>query len=230
MKNFKKVFSVILLTMYFTVNISSTSAAYEEVLCEVNNAFADQSCTQCFDGGEVAQGDNKWLLTDIWENFTDSDHVLFKEEQEMPKIVSLGGASWAEVKASDSVDFWMYTEDLDNLYVEDALWSVLPAGETVTWLESTVGSAYQLESNPAPQGDNVGMILYDIVTHEVDADGIPSTDSDTHRECVLFTSGTPGVTPVVPETPRLPETGPEHLILALVALMLGFGFLRFRNK
>jgi len=148
----------------------------------------------------------------------------------MPRIVSLWGASWAEVKASDSVDFWMYTEALDSLYNDEALGSVLPAGETVTWIESTVWSAYQLESNPAPQGENVGMILYDIVTHEIDADGIPATESDDHRECVLFTSGTPGVTPVIPETPRLPETWAEHILLALVALMLGFGFLKFRNK
>lgn len=227
MKNFKKIFSAAILAMYLS---TSTYGAYDEVTCDSNPAFGDQSCSQCFTGGEVAQGDNKGLLTDVWENYTESDHVLFKEEQEMPQIVSLGGASWAEVKASDSVDFWMYTEDLDALYDEDALGSVLPAGETVTWLESTVGSAYQLETNPAPQGENVGMILYDIVTHEVDEDGIPSTDSDAHRECVLFTSGTPGETPVVPETPRLPETGAEHLLLALVALMLGFGFLKFRNK
>lgn len=227
MKNIKKIFSVVVLSMYLS---TSTYGAYEEVTCDTNPAYGAQSCTQCFTGGEVAQGDNKGLLTDIWENNTESDHVLFKEEQEMPQIVSLWGASWAEVKASDSVDFWMYTEDLDAIYEEDTLGYVLSSGETVTWLESTVGSAYQLESNPAPQGDNVGMILYDIVTHEVDEDGIPSTDSDTHRECVLFTSGTPWVTPVIPETPRLPETGAEHLILALVALMLGFGFLKFRNK
>lgn len=230
MKNFRKVFSMALITTYFTVSVIGSTVAYDEVLCEVNNAFAEQSCSQCFDGGVVAQWDNKGLLTDIWENFTESDHVLFKEEQEFPRIVSFGGASWAEVKASDNVDFWMYTEDLDNLYQEDALWSVLPSGETVTWIESTVWSAYQLESNPVPEGENVGMILYDIVTHEIDIDGIPSTQADTHRECVLFTSGAPGATPIVPVTPRLPETGPEHLILALVALMLGFGFLKFRNR
>jgi len=148
----------------------------------------------------------------------------------MPQIVSLGGASWAEVKASDSVDFWMYTEALDALYEEDALGSVLPSGETVTWIESTVWSAYTLESNPAPQGENVGMILYDIVTHEMDDSGIPALESDEHRECVLFTSGAPGATPVIPETPRLPETGAEHILLLIVAAILGFGFLKFRNK
>lgn len=227
MKNLKKIFSAMILAMYLS---TSTYGAYEEVSCDSDPAYWAQSCSQCFTGGEVAQWDNKGLLTDIWENFTESDHVLFKEEQEMPRIVSLGGASWAEVKASDSVDFWMYTSDLDALYEEDALGSVLPSGETVTWIESTVWSAYQLESNPAPQGENVGMILYDIVTHEMDDNGIPATDSDTHRECVLFTSGAPGVTPVIPVTPSLPETGAEHLLLALVALMLGFGFLKFRNK
>ena len=227
MKNFKRILSAMLVAMYVS---TSTFAAYDEVSCDSNPVYGSQSCDQCFTGGAVAQGDNKGLLTDVWENYTSSDHVLFKEEQEMPTIVSLGGASWAEVKASDSVDFWMYSQDLDALYDEDALGSVLPAGSEVTWLESTVGSAYQLESNPAAEGENVGMILYDIVTHEVDADGIPATNADEHRECVLFTSGAAGVTPVVPETPRLPETGAEHFILALVALMLGFGFLKFRTK
>jgi len=227
MKNFKRAFAALLVAMYFS---TSTFSAYEEVTCTTDPVFGAQSCDQCFTGWEVAQWDNKGLLTDVWENFTASDHVLFKEEQEMPKIISLGWASWAEVKASDSVDFWTYTSDLDALYDEDVLWYVLASGETVTWIESTVWSAYQLESNPAPKWDNIGMILYDVVTHELDSDSIPATESDQHRECVLFTSGTPGEVPVVPEVPKLPETGAEHLLLALVALMLGFGFLKFRNK
>jgi LPXTG-motif cell wall-anchored protein len=148
----------------------------------------------------------------------------------MPRIVSLGGASWTEVTASDSVNFWQYTAELDALYDEDNLGYSLAAGQSATWIESTLGSAYQIVSSPAMAGDNVGMIIYDIATHAVENDGTPALNSDMHRECVLFTSGTPGEPPVIPETPRLPETGAEHILLLLVAGILGFGFLKFRRK
>jgi hypothetical protein len=53
-------------------------------------------------------------------------------------MVALGGASWSEVKASETVDFWQYTPELDALYDEENLGYKLDAGETVTWLESSL--------------------------------------------------------------------------------------------
>jgi hypothetical protein len=209
---------------------SISHGAYETVTCDSNPSYAANSCDQCFNGGSVVAGDNKGLLTDVWENNSSSDQILFKEEQEMPRIVPLGGASWTEVTASDSVNFWQYTAELDALYDEDNLGYSLAAGQSATWIESTLGSAYQIVSSPAMAGDNVGMIIYDIATHAVENDGTPALNSDMHRECVLFTSGIPGEPPVIPETPRLPETGAEHILLLLVAGILGFGFLKFRRK
>ncbi len=227
MKAFYKVLSTLIIGVFMT---TSTYAAYDVVSCDSSATFAANSCDQCFSGGAVSEGDNKGLLTDVWENNSDSAQLLFKEEQDTPRIVSLGGTSWSEVTASDSVDFWNYTTQLDALYDEDNLGYSLPAGESVTWLESSLGSAYQLVSSSAPQGDEVGMIIYDISVHAVDADGLPDTATDTHRECVMYTSGESIPETPVPETPRLPETGPEHIILALAALLLGFGFLKFRKK
>lgn len=81
------------------------------------------------------------------------------------------------------------------------------------------------------EGESVGMLVYDIATHDLEDDGTIDTNTDMHRECVLYTSGEgKDVPPTVPENPELPETGPEHILLAVVALLLGFGFLSFRRK
>lgn len=227
MKTLMRLLSTLLVVVYMT---SSSYAAYEVVSCNSDASFTANSCDQCFGGGTVVAGDNKGLLTDVWENNSDVSQILFKEEQDMPRIISLGWASWTEVTASDSVNFWQYTAELDALYDEDNLGYTLEAGESATWIESTLGSAYQLVSSSASIWDNVGVIIYDTATHNVEIDGTPTLDSDIHRECVLFTSGTPGEPPVIPETPRLPETGAEHILLLFVAAILGFGFLKFRKK
>jgi len=132
------------------------------VSCDSNSAFGSNSCDQCFDGGTAAAGDNRGLLTDIWENNSDGSQILYKEEQDMPQILSLGGASWTEVKASDGVDFWQYSPEMEALYSDEESGYVLEAGESVKWLESTLGSAYQLTSNTADQGTPIGIIAYDI--------------------------------------------------------------------
>ena len=207
--------------MVFVSVTSSGYAAYTEVTCNTNPDFTANSCNQCFDGGSIAQGDNKGLLTDLWENTGTAAQVLFKEEQDMPAIIPLGGATWTQVKASEDVTFWQYTPALQDLYSEEDLGYVLPAGESVIWLESTLGSAFQLTTNPVESGKNVWILAYDLVSHDVESDGTPALESKTHRECVLFTSAasTP-VTPPVTPPKELPQTGPEHVLLALVALLL----------
>ncbi len=232
MNTLSKVLVPVLMLAY---TVTSSYAAYEVASCDSNPDFTANSCNECFVGGSVVQGDNKGLLTDVWTNKSDASQVLFKEEQELPKVIGLNGAVWTEVKASESVDFWQYTVELDALYNEDNLWYALPAGDEVTWIESTLGSAYQLTSNSAPVGENAGLIVYDIATHQVQEGGELSVDADVHRECVLFTSAegdTPAVVPPTTPTPpaELPQTGPESILLALAALLLGFGFLKFRRK
>ena len=228
MKNFTKIVST---AMLFSFTLTSSYAALSEVSCSTNQDFTANSCSQCFTGGTVSVGDNKGLLTDIWENNSDANQVLFKEEQEMPQMIALGGANWTEVKASDSVDFWEFTSGLEALYDDDNLGYTLAPGASVTWIESTLGSAYQVVSN-APSGSNAGILAYDIAVHMVEDDGNIALETESHRECVLYTSAGEASAPsevVVPSTPTLPATGPEHMLLALVALLLGFGFLKFRK-
>jgi LPXTG-motif cell wall-anchored protein len=70
---------------------------------------------------------------------------------------------------------------------------------------------------------------HDIVNNEVAIDQIE------HRECVLFKSGVPSTTPapiVVENAPvkKLPQTGPEHILLVLIALLLGLGLFGLKRK
>ena len=237
MKIFGKALATILLFVVLTV---SSYGAYDTVSCDTNAAFGSNSCDQCFDGGTAAAGDNRGLLTDIWDNNSDGAQILYKEEQDMPQIISLGGASWTEVKASDSVDFWQYSPEIEALYSDEEGGYVLEAGKNVKWLESTLGSAYQLTSNSADQGTPIGIIAYDIGIHQMLSGGDIAIETDTHRECVLIKSGAsspdaPVVDTTTPGTPgstptELPQTGPEHIFLALAALLLGFGFFYFKKK
>ena len=105
----------------------------------------------------------------------------------MPKMLPLGGASWVEVK-SEGVDFWKYTAELDALYNDEYFGYTLDAGQSVKWIESTLGSAYQLSSNPAAKGENIGLIVYDMSVNTINSGGDLSADSSVHRECVLFKS------------------------------------------
>lgn len=226
MKHATKMFSGALLMLMLPL---SSYAATTTVSCDTNPVYAENSCNQCFDGGAVAVGDNKGELFDIWENNSDKDQLLFKEEQEMPKMMPLSGASWSENKAGEGIDFWQYTPELDALNDKENLGEKLPAGQSVKWIASSLGSAYELTSSNAMAGDNVGLLTYDIAVRSLAADGSIDTDAIKHRECVLFKAAG-GSTPVIPETPELPETGPEHILLAFVALLLGFGFLKMRRK
>lgn len=228
MKLLKSLCALVLLGI---VSLSNTYAAVETVSCDSNPEYAANACDQCFSGGSASVGDNKGILSDVWENNSDQSQLLYEEEQDMPNMLALGWASWVEVKASDDLDFWQYTPELEALYDEENLGYKLDAGESVTWIEATLWSAYQLTDNPVAEGEANGLLIYDIATHALSDGGTIATDTDMHRECVLYTSGEgEEVTPVVPENPELPETGPEHILLAIVALMLGFAFLQFRKK
>ena len=158
---------------------------------------------------------------------------MYKEEQEMPQMVNLGGSAWSQTPSADG--FWEYTTELNALYSETEDGYVLEDGNSVVWLKSKLGSAYTLDSTSAAAGENTGLLVYTLATHDIKADGDITVDSDEHRECVAFTSGTPTDPVVVDKTPtetvkELPQTGAEHIILLLAALILGFGFFFLKQK
>ena len=87
----------------------------------------------------------------------------------------------------------------------------------------------------APAGSNIGLLIYPFKAHSILADGKQTLDDTEHRECVIFKSDakkvvTPPVTPEPKKPVELPKTGPEHIILLLVAMLIGTGLILFRKK
>lgn len=230
MNSFSKIgFTVLLIS---TLVSPSFAAEVTEVELSSDIVFSENSCDQAFlRTPNAVVWDNISNMIDAWMNTGSVPQILYKEEQVMPRIVPLWGANWREVKVSDNVNFWTYTSDLETIYSEEEQWYLLEAGQSINWIESTLGSAYQLSSNTAPEGTNIGLIIYDTTIHNI-VGWIPEIDSTVHRECVLIKSGAPSDTPTsIPEEPsELPQTGAEHILLALIALLLGAGLFFMTRK
>ncbi|PID86484.1 hypothetical protein CSB08_00695 [Candidatus Gracilibacteria bacterium] len=222
---------LLIITFVFTSGIASGD--YSEVECSSDPSFEAYSCNQCFNGGTKAQGDNIGLLSDDWVNSTSSSQLIYKEEQEDPEMINLGGgdSSWSEVKSGET--FWEYTKELNDLYSEDDGGYILAPGSKVTWLSSKLDSAYSLDKNTAETGKNIGMLVYPIAVHNVLSDGDVTIDADIHNECVLFKSGESTGTEVnttINKTPNnLPNTGPEHILLVLLSLVIPVLIMRRRK-
>ncbi|MFK7780281.1 MAG: hypothetical protein QM490_03960 [Candidatus Gracilibacteria bacterium] len=205
-------------------------SAYNEIECSTNPIFSENSCNQCFDGNSKIEGDHLGLLSDLWMNVTDVAKILYKEEQVDPEMVNLDPANVSWVQTPTANGFWEYTDELDALYSDMEEGYVLEAGSMVTWIKSSLSHAYKLDTNTAIEGTDIGLLVYPMTTHNILADGEITIDNTVHNECVLFTSGrAEEIEEVVVE--RLPETGPaEFMLLIIVAMILGFGFLQLRAR
>ncbi len=219
------------------LTVSTTYAEYPVISCSSDPAFSGNACNQCFDGWSIAAGESVGLLTDDLVNEKGNDIIIYKEEQIMPEMVSLSGdASWSQNPSSDG--FWEYTDEFNATYSQSEDGYVVPSSTELTWLKSKLGYAYTLDTNSAAAGSNIWMLVYKLVSHDVSPEGDINIDGNTHNECVLFTSRDsvtppPPPTSVDPQNPpaeTLPETGAEHIFLILLALLLGFGFLKYMRK
>ena len=235
-----KATKIVVALSLLTLTVTGTNAAYKEIQCSADPIFAANSCNQCFSGWSKGEGANLGFLKDEWVNTSTVDKMLYKEEQEMPKMVNLNSSlvSWKEVPWK--AGFWEYTADFNKLYKADEEGYILGKGKKVVWLASKNGYAYKLEKNKVEAGKNIGLLVYPISTHNISSNGDISVDSVEHKECVLFTSWAPvvkenvatGTTPSK-NTPakKLPKTGPEHyILLMLLAMVLGFGIMKLRKN
>jgi len=57
------------------------------------------------------------MMEDLWRNDSSTDRLIYKEEQEMPKMVNPASdkVNWSQNPTDDN-DFWAYTEELEDLY------------------------------------------------------------------------------------------------------------------
>lgn len=222
--------SALLLITSLVLTLSQVSA-YDEVQCNTNPVFTENTCNQCFTGGAKAEGDNLGFLADDWLNETTMSQIIYKEEQKLPYMINLGGEAAVWTQTPSETDFWEYTSEVNALFSADEEWYVLTPGQKVTWLKSKLGYAYQLGKNTVPAWENVGMLVYTIKPHNILENGEVTIEDAQHTECVLFTSWVEAATPVALEKPKeLPQTGPEHIFLIALALLLGFGLIRFTRK
>ena len=215
-----------------SMTLSAFASQITEVEVSTDPVFWENSCDQAFmRTPNAVVGDVISNMTDIWVNTWSVPQILYQEEQTMPRMISLWGANWQEVKVSDTVDFWTFASDLQARFSDDEQGFILPAWESVTWIESTLGSGYQLSANTAAEDTNIGLVVYDTTVRNIIGD-LPEIDPTVHRECVLIKSGAPGETPApTPTQPEtLPETGAEHILLALIALLLWAGLFFMTRK
>lgn len=213
-------------------------ADYQEIECSTQAVFSENSCNQCFTGGEKGQGDHLGFLSDDILNKTDVQKILYKEEQQMPQMINLSPSkvTWTQEPTSEA--FWEYTDEFNTLYAEDQEGYVINPGSRVTWLKSKLGYAYKLDKNTTDKGENIGLLVYPIASHSILSDGVITHDTEEHRECVLFTSGdaseesTESTAPMKKDkVTKLPQTGPaEFMLLALFALIAAFAFQRLRKE
>ena len=224
----KKIIWVLLIS---TLINTSFVSAYNEIDCSSDIVFESYSCGQCFEWGSKIKWDYIWLLIDDWINPTDQNQILYKEEQKMPEMVNLDPSNVAWSQTPSTEWFWEYSDEFDALYSEDNLWYILNAWSRITWLQSKMGYAYKLDNNSATNNANIGLLIYPISTHTIQADWTPSMDDNEHIECVLFKSAWASEI-VIPETPeRLPDTWPtEYILLLIIAMLLWFGFMRMSSR
>lgn len=226
---FKKLIASSLVFISFS-SVYSVSAATTEVECSTDNVFAEYSCNQCFDWWEKSVGSFLWLLTDVWSNSSESDKIMYKEQQEMPEMVNLNTSKVEWSQTPDSKDFWEYTPEFEALFSEDQEGYVLPAWETVTWLKSKLSYAFKLDKNEASKGENIWLLVYPVLSHTLLDNWELGMSNTPHNECVLFKSAA-WEAPVVNPPKTLPQTWPaEFFLLMILAMILWFGILRFKNN
>lgn len=219
----------------FWLTLQWVWAAYTEIECNSDPVFAQNTCNQCFNGWEKGEGEAFGFINDIFINKTTNPKLLYKEEQTMPSLINLWGDKTAWSQTPSSEGFWQYTKDFETMFSTGQEAYVIWAWKQVSRIESKAWSAYKLDKNSVARGQNIGLLVFSVISHDLVNNEV-SIDTIEHKECVLFKSWVPTQTPVQvtidQPVKRLPQTGPEHILLVLVALLLGlwlFGLKRRTN-
>lgn len=228
----KKLFLVTLSSFILFADIAAVNAAYPKVECSTDSVYSQYSCNECFDWGEVKNGGTIAFLDDVWKNDSSNDKVMFKEDQSLPKMIALNSAKFEQNPTSNE-DFWEYTSELEALYSTGADGYVLKAGQEVSWLKSTLGSAYKADTATNAKGTNIGLLVFDLMGHNILTDGQIVMSDKPHKECVLYKSAQAEevVTPEIPQPEVAPEppkemtqvkTGPEmYFVVLILSFLIG---------
>ena len=201
---FKKWIILVVSALFFT----TTNWAYQEVNCSSNAVYSQYSCSQCFDGWEVSKWTNISFLDDLWVNDTWVRKLMYKEEQTMPVMHSLNASTLTKSPNSDS--FWEYTSEFEGLKNDEFDGYVLAAWKTISWLKSVMGASYLVENTPSKWQD-VWILVYDIISHNILENWEVATNDTPHKECVVYKSWEATVPPVVEKPKPEPKPQPEKM-------------------
>ncbi len=223
---FKKLFLLSLVSLFTT----TTYWAYTSVDCGSDSVFGQYSCNQCFDGWVVKNWDNISFLDDVWVNDTTNKKIMYKEEQSLPVMNTLNGASFTKNPDNDS--FWEYTSEFEALKSEEFDGYVLNASGSVTWLKSSLWSSYLVNSIPA-KNENAWILVFDIMSHNILESWEIAMNDKAHKECVLYKAWESTVAQVPakvvepqPEQMTQVKTWPElYFLVLMISLLLGFAIM-----
>jgi len=153
---------------------------------------------------------------------------------------ALNGASFEQNPTSNE-EFWEFTSELETLYSSGVDGYVLQPGQEVSWLKSTLGSAYKVNTANQTKGTNVGLLEFDLMGHNILASGEIAMSDAPHKECVLFKSAqaeeivTPQAEVPTPAPEPQPEmtqvkTGPEmYFIVLILSFLIGIVWTNRKN-
>lgn len=154
----------------------------------------------------------------------------------MPNIIRFGNTTWT-ANPADETKFWKYSNEV--VWVQAGSGGknqyILPAGQSVKFIESDMGAGYKLEKTDKKAGEVAGIIRFPVVSHVIDASANESA-ANTAYECATFTvaaSTVTSTTPVTPSPEKKPtpkditstKTGPETLLLIVAAFFIAFGLM-----
>lgn len=235
--------SLLGITLFFaTTQAFAAVGDYKETACTAEY-FTANSCSACFEGMALANGDQINGLYDTWTNKNANEQLIYKDEQTLPEMVPLSSGTVFTANPLDPTAFWKYGTQV--IWTDSATGTgkqefMLDAGKSVQFLEADLGASYTLISTDKAEGEIVGVLKFPISYHNVDADGNEG-GKETHIECVSYTAkvaAAAAVVPVeiveplapVPEKMTTVKTGPEALILMTLALLIAAGFIVVRNR
>ncbi len=149
----------------------------------------------------------------------------------MPNMVRFGNTTWT-ANPADETKFWKYSSDI--VWVQAGSGGknqfILPAGQTVKFMESDLAAGYKLEKTDKKDGEIAGLLRFPLVSHVIDASANESAAS-TSYECATFSVAAAAVMPTTPGVKPTPKditstkTGPETLLLIVAAFFIAFGLM-----
>lgn len=220
---------------------------YQSVDCSSDSVFGANNCNQCFDGGKVGTSEKILNLFDNWTNANPNEQIIYKDEQVFPQMINLGGESttWTQSPSSPEV-FWKYSDEI--LWTKSPTASgasasgstaverdefMLEGNKTIRFMDSDLGAFFSMDRTDKKDGEKVGMLAFDINYHNLDSDGNEQAKV-SHRECVAYAAKATAVpTPQPKPEPQqitTVKTGPESILLVVLALLMALGLFAIRRK